>query len=357
MDKIIVGGLLFTIFLFGQITNNPDFSVIGDLIIDHSEDEIDLSSAGIEMAIQGYVNPFARVDVYLHKHNDESALELEESVITIERGLPLGLGLRAGKFRPDIGKINKDHAHLFPFIQAPKSMTSILGEEFWAPTGFEGNILFPLPCYTKLSIGYFDEGFENHMHDMTQNNDGHMQMLNDKSHEYDDYQGKDEEGHSNGVLSGRWSHFIDLNDVTLLELGTSGYSSDKKSLVGADLKFKWRPNKYRSLIIQGEVFQLNENHETHENDKVKIIGYTFISYQFNKAWNMGLIEDFSTFDISENEEDNHVDKSNYNFALFFGYSPVEESSVLRIRIAPDGDDINLMAQLVWSLGPHKPHRY
>jgi hypothetical protein len=72
---------------------------------------------------------------------------------------------------------------------------------------------------------------------------------------------------------------------------------------------------------------------------------------------MGLIGDFSTFDISENEEDNHVDKSNYNFALFFGYSPVEESSVLRIRIAPDGDDINLMAQLVWSLGPHKPHRY
>ena len=130
MDKIIVGGLLFTIFLFGQITNNPDFSVIGDLIIDQSEDEIGLSSAGIEMAIQGYVNPFARVDVYLHKHNDESALELEESVITIERGLPLGLGLRAGKFRPDIGKINKDHAHLFPFIQAPKSMASILGEEF-----------------------------------------------------------------------------------------------------------------------------------------------------------------------------------------------------------------------------------
>ena len=367
MDKIIVGGLLFTIFLFGQITNNPDFSVIGDLIIDQSEDGIGLYSAGIEMAIQGYVNPFARVDVYLHKHNDESALELEESVITIERGLPLGLGLRAGKFRPDIGKINKDHAHLFPFIQAPKSMASILGEEFWAPTGFEGNILLPLPWYTKLSIGYFDEGFEDHMHDMTQNNDGHMQMLNDKSNEYDDYQGKDEEGHSNGVLSGRWSHFIDLNDVTHLELGTSGYSSDEKSLVGTDLKFKWRPNKYRSLIIQGEVFQLNENREAHENDlnsqydeendKVKIIGYTFISYQFNKAWNMGLIGDFSTFDISENEEDNHVDKSNYNFALFFGYSPVEESSVLRIRIAPDGDDINLMAQLVWSLGPHKPHRY
>ena len=347
MDKQIVGGLLLTAFLFGQTTINPDFSVIGDLIIDQSEDEIGLSSAGIEMVIQGYVNPFSRADVYIHKHNDESALELEEAVITIERGLPLGLGLRAGKFRPDIGKINKDHAHLFPFIQAPKSMANILGEEFWSPTGLEGSILLPLPWYTKLSIGYFDEGFGDHKH-----------MLNEKSNEYDDYQGKDEEeGLSNGVLSGRWSHFIDLNDVTHLEVGASGYSGDEKSLLGADLKFKWRPDKYRSLTIQGEVFQLNENREAHENDKVKIIGYTFINYQFNKAWNMGLIGDFSTFDISENEEDNHVDKSNYNFALFFGYSPVEESSVLRIRIAPDGDDINLMAQLIWSLGPHKPHRY
>ena len=73
-------------------------------------------------------------------------------------------------------------------------------------------------------------------------------------------QGKDEEeGLSNGVLSGRWSHFIDLNDVTHLEVGASGYSGDEKSLLGADLKFKWRPDKYRSLTIQGEVFQLNEN--------------------------------------------------------------------------------------------------
>ena len=136
MDKQIVGGLLLTAFLFGQTTINPDFSVIGDLIIDQSEDEIGFSSAGIEMVIQGYVNPFARADVYIHKHNDESALELEEAVITIERGLPLGLGLRAGKFRPDIGKINKDHAHLFPFIQAPKSMANILGEEFWSPFKF-----------------------------------------------------------------------------------------------------------------------------------------------------------------------------------------------------------------------------
>ncbi len=168
MLQKLVGGLIFSGILFSQTTANPQFSVIGDLVMDQINDSPKLSSSGVEIAIQGNVNPFARADVYLHKHNDESALELEEAVITIERGLPLGLGLRAGKFRPDIGKINKDHAHLFPFIQAPKSMANILGEEFWSPTGLEGSILLPLPWYTKLSIGYFDEGFEDHMHDVTQ---------------------------------------------------------------------------------------------------------------------------------------------------------------------------------------------
>ena len=116
MLKKLVGGILITTFIFGQTTANPQFSVIGDLVIDHLNKNTSLLSSGIEMAIQGYVNPFARADIYLHKHNDTSPIELEEAVMTIEKGLPFGLGIRAGKFRPDLGKINQIHAHLFPYI-------------------------------------------------------------------------------------------------------------------------------------------------------------------------------------------------------------------------------------------------
>jgi hypothetical protein len=145
MLQKLVGGLIFSGILFSQTTANPQFSVIGDLVMDQINDSPKLSSSGVEIAIQGNVNPFARADVYLHKHNDESPIELEEAVLTIERGLPLGLGLRLGKFRPDLGRINKVHAHLFPFIEAPTGMKKVLGEEFWAPTGVEANILLPLP--------------------------------------------------------------------------------------------------------------------------------------------------------------------------------------------------------------------
>ena len=35
MLKKLVGGILITTFIFGQTTANPQFSVIGDLVIDH----------------------------------------------------------------------------------------------------------------------------------------------------------------------------------------------------------------------------------------------------------------------------------------------------------------------------------
>jgi len=79
MLKKLVGGILFTTFTFSQTTVNPQFSVIGDLVMDHLHKDPSLLSSGIEIAVQGYVNPFARADIYLHKHNDDSPIELEEA--------------------------------------------------------------------------------------------------------------------------------------------------------------------------------------------------------------------------------------------------------------------------------------
>ncbi|SVD60381.1 uncharacterized protein METZ01_LOCUS413235, partial [marine metagenome] len=93
---------------FSQTTVNPDISVLGDLLLINNNESTSLSTSGLEIAVQGYVNPFARADVYLHKHEGESVVELEEAFLTIERGLPLHLGLRTGKFRPSFGKMNRD---------------------------------------------------------------------------------------------------------------------------------------------------------------------------------------------------------------------------------------------------------
>ena len=351
MLQKLVGGLIFSGILFSQTTANPQFSVIGDLVMDQINDSPKLSSSGVEIAIQGNVNPFARADIYLHKHNDESPIELEEAVLTIERGLPLGLGLRLGKFRPDLGRINKVHAHLFPFIEAPTGMKKVLGEEFWAPTGVEANILLPLPWYSNVSVGYFDSGIrgdihegEGESHDLEQNHD------HNHGEEKQDF-----------ALSGRWSHFFDLNDINHIEIGTSGYLGDKNILIGADLKYKWRPNKYKSLTLEVEIFQYacwDDGPEDLYQNNCTGTYYGMVNYQFNKSYNIGVIGEVWV----------HQEEDEISPALFIGYSPVEESAVFRLKIGqvnhfylPGEDkikqDLIVTAQLIWSLGPHKPHRY
>ncbi|MBC8345676.1 MAG: hypothetical protein ISR82_06620 [Candidatus Marinimicrobia bacterium] len=357
MLQKLIGGLLCSGILFAQTTANPQFSVIGDLVIDQLTESPQLSSSGVEIAIQGNVNPFARADVYLHKHNDESPLELEEAVLTIERGLPFGLALRAGKLRPELGKMNKTHAHLFPFIEAPSGMTKTLGQEFYSATGIEANWLLPLPWYSNLSIGFLDTGIGSHAHE---EEDDHEE---EDGHDHNNGEEHLEEEKQENAFSSRWSHFFDLNEVNHIEIGTSYYADHEKSFGGADFKFKWRPNKYRSFTIQGEwiQFELGDEHEgkkVHSNE-ILTSGYLMINYQFSKAWNVGVIGDYWQFDLA--------DTHGKDPSIFVGFSPVEESVVLRIKLGqvlhPEDDHNNeekqlkVSVQLIWSLGPHKPHRY
>ena len=90
--------------------------------------------------------------------------------------------------------------------------------------------------------------------------------------------------------------FFELSDINLMEIGTSYYKGPESSLMGADFKYKWRPNKYRSLTIQGEIVQLSikeEHHEEKHADEVykgeyknkSDAGYLMINYQFNKSFN------------------------------------------------------------------------
>jgi hypothetical protein len=149
--------------------------------------------------------------------------------------------------------------------------------------------------------------------------------------------------------------------VNHFEFGTSYYVDHEKSFGGADFKYKWRPNKYRSLTLQGEViqFELGDKHEekTVHPKEVLTAGYLLVNFQFNKAWNVGVMGDFWQFDLA--------DIHSMDPSIFIGFSPVEESAVLRIRIGQVANDheghdnkhLKTTAQLIWSLGPHKPHRY
>jgi len=324
-----------------QTTVNPDISVIGELGLSYEDDVFGMNASSVELAIQGYVNPYARADVYLHKHMDDEPIELEEAVLTIERGLPLGLALRAGKFRPGFGKINGEHMHLAPYILIPEPVAQILGEEKWASAGLEVKWLLPLPWYSDLALAYLQDG------------------ITAGAHHYD----ADEHEHvedSTPALSTRLSMFFDLGTVSHLELGASYYQVSEKpeqNMLGIDLKYKWRPDKYTALDWQTELFRRSAyTHldEGEEEDNPEVIAiYSMLDFQFKKRWNAGFIADYSSSLDDENYQSN---------GLFFGYSPAEETTVFRMFFKQEnhGNEpatLKVEGQLLWSLGPHKAHQF
>ncbi|MFQ6605824.1 MAG: hypothetical protein ACE5D8_09780 [Fidelibacterota bacterium] len=324
MRKLFFAILLFYV-LMAQTTTNPDFSVIGDIQIIQN-DSVYFSDSGIELAYQGYVNPFAKASVYFHFHPDEG-FELEEAYLAIERGLPLGLGLRAGVLRPYFGKINGQHAHIFPFIESPLSVQSTLGPEHWWANGVEINALLPFPWYSQMALFYGSDNLKSVALDGTQLS-----------------------GASTMAGCIRWSNFIDLTPVTHLETGLSYYQEpgNENALAGADIKYKYRPNKYHSFTWQSEWFHWLSGHSGQST-----AAYSWMNIQFNKRWNAGLILD----GVRERGGLIHG-----GWGVFAGFSPVEESSVVRIKLErpafpDDQSSLVTIIQLIWSLGPHKPHRF
>ena len=369
MKRTAVLLVLIETLAFSQTTVNPDISFLGDLLIRGNKESLALSTSGLEIAAQGYVNPFARADLFVHIHDDEGTVEIEEAFLTIERGLPFNLGLRAGKFRPDFGKINREHNHTYHYILAPRPMQSLLGEEMWSSPGVELSVLMPLPWYSKLSFSAMQNemgGGHGHNEHVDEKNNIEKEWQDEEK--WEEKEKKNEEVANSGVITLRFSNFFELNDITHLEAGLNHYRPphEKEATVsGVDLKFKWRPDKYRSITAQGEVMQgggkeehkekkYHDEHLKQKNEKEAVtIAYGWVNIQLNKIWNIGLIVDYSS----------ELDDMEYmSFGGFIGFSPVEESSVFRFRIQREyvGNDktsFSVLGQIIWSLGPHKPHRF
>lgn len=334
-----------------QTTVNPDFSVIGQTRIQSTDSTAQLNFADIELALTGYLNPFARADVYLHKHDVSAAFELEEAVITLERFLPLGTEARIGLFKPNFGAINQDHAHTWSHIHAPVGAAEFLGEEMWMSGGAEFSWFMPLPWAADLSLGAFQSAPGAHDH-------GHR--------DEHDHEAEAEIDEETSAYVARLGHFFDLSTSSHLEAGSSIMlnSENETKLVNLESKFKWKPDSYRSLTLQSELFlpisqDAHEEHaddeeaaEEHDEEPPELSAYFLLDYQWQKRWNAGLLLDL----LKVHEETSILP------GAFIGFDLGEESSMLRIVVKQEEHEHEethwqVTGQLLWSLGPHKAHKF
>jgi hypothetical protein len=293
---------------------------------------------------------------------EEGKLGAEEIFATIVRGLPLDLNVRFGKYRADYGKINLVHPHAWPFVTQPLSQERFIGEEGLNDAGLSASVLLPTgSVYTKLTVDLLRGAPI-----------GEATGIEDTTGAKPTY-----------ANSARLTSFFTLGEHSDLEAGLSAYTGihdpynrDRFLYTNLDLKYKYRPSSYTSLVVQGE-YLLNTRKALQDRDFNTYVDangnperrsittgglYVYADYQFKKTYSIGARYDWSQSPYGKTDEARA-------FAVFVGYYPVEETLGLRLHyqntktrdpyaLCCISESVNLIAlQVLFSLGPHKAHPF
>ena len=326
---------------------NPDISALGQLRAGLTDDAASpdkgqpaLGLGESELILSAPLNPYFNGAFTLSA--GESGVEVEEAYATMVRGLPWGLGLKAGKYRLDFGKLNAAHPHAYPFIDPPRSWVSLMpgGAEGFNEAAFEVSALLPTPGTWASTVSA----------DVLQGNSFHS----------------GDDRNRIGWL-GHWSNAFLLGEPGgALEAGLSAASGTddvgskaRGWLLGADAKAKLPVGYTGWLTLQGEA-ALRREHPADTTvaspaSRDRSGFFAVADYRPVPRWNGGAL-------YEQWQRDGATTPVDRAARAFVGYAVMEETTLLRLsveRYMPAGETPvhTVSAQLLFSMGPHKAHQF
>jgi len=221
-----------------------DMGVTGDFVANITQQNVQKADAGtfsgrenrffpreVELSLFGQIDPYARADVRIEASEDkpgtETTVSLAEATLTLLT-LPYGTQAKLGQMRNRFGWSNPIHEHDLPWVDRPDVYRVFFGEDGLVEKGAEGTWVPDfLPFYLQVLGGIFD--------------------------------GDNETAFGRGVLThplatGRVMAFFDLTDTMALQVGASVANGEtnerlRSTLVGYDLKFKYRPDGWLHPLL------------------------------------------------------------------------------------------------------------
>ncbi len=318
---------------------NPEISVTGDftgrLSDNRADDEFNrFNFDGFEMALQHPLDPYSLAKFFVTFEDGE--FSLEEGYISYE-ALPGRLGLKAGRFHSDFGKLNRYHKHALPWVDRDLPTRTFFGEEGLIGTGASLTWLPP-----KLPIADTNEFF--------------FEIINN-----DNDQAFSGRGFADPLLVGRVLSYYDLSQNAYFEWGASAATAhwdegkqNRSTVYGLDLAYRWQPLRqalYRSFELRGQLYY-NDRRNSPGGNPFGM--FASGEYQLSRRWFAGLRYQYA----EELEDSAHSTRGFSPFLSFW------QSEFVRIRGQYDfldnhsGENENrFFLQLTWSLGPHKHEAY
>jgi len=333
-----------------QTTVNPAISFIGDMRLtglhnapaEVGENKFVFNFNELEIAAGSALNPYARADVTLGI--SKSGVDIEEAFATLLRGLPLNLQVKAGQFRVDFGKLNTQHTHQWSWIERP-----LMLQRFFGPDGLDaaGVNISSMVGVGRSALTFSGNAFTGGSY-------------------WGDPQA---ENFHNLTASGRVSLFTPLTSHANIECGLSGLTTRLGAAPGGqstmgdlDFKYKWKPDMYRSVVLVvepmiGSKLVAPEGGGTGAPVRVTVHGlFSSLDVQFRRQYNAGVFLDYAQTPTLEKP-------GQAGFGVFAGFSLVEETYRLGLLVRRDQGSAlvrpyqTVILQLLWSLGPHKPHQF
>ena len=109
----------------------------------------------VELGLSGAVDPYFRA--WATVSIEEEGAGFEEAVLQTT-GLPYGLTLSGGKIKSGIGRLNRQHSHVWDFLDAPLVYRAMFGDEGLADEGLQLTWLAPTPFYLLFGTEVFNGG-------------------------------------------------------------------------------------------------------------------------------------------------------------------------------------------------------
>ncbi len=278
----------------------------------------------VELDFRAAIDPWADGVIIVALESEvpgDYETSVEEGYVTLKKlplldGAPLGLKLKAGRFRPTFGRFNKIHTHDLPQITRPLSLQTFLGEEGFIGDGLSGEFFVPTPGDANsltATLATF--------------NDGELPMSGD------------EEGDDPAYLAHlAWFWDLaaghDLEVGSTVYLGSAGEEDDLDAeLYGVDLTYKWKPfgrGEWRSFIFGGELFSADV--DMSDGNAVSALGYyTWLQYQLDRNLYLG-----GRYDFTEEIADEQLESE--ALGVFLTYYT---SEFLRLRLGYEHTESDL----------------
>ncbi len=335
---------------------NPEISVTGDVVgsmlAPAGEDtEFRATPREFEFSFQSALDPYTRTKVFAtyEEELEIAGLELEEEEegeeghhggFHIEEaylywvGLPGNVGLKAGKFRQEIGLYNRWHTHALREIDRPLAAVAFLGDDGLIQTGL--SLTSPALTIGPATQTVILEG---------------TQATNEAlfAHEGTDLSGL-----------GRLQSFWDVGRAAYFQVGATGVIGRNGSedldarLLGLDFQFRWAPsgaNMYRSVELKSEWYFAEQ--EVAGTRVTGHGGYGQVNAQLNRRWVLGTRVDYLDGYGADPEIVQIVPSISW-----------WQSEWVRLRLqynfvkpATVDPSHTVLLQVVWAMGPHKHESY